>query len=219
MLILSRMKEDALAEFGERQAGIVTRSQLTSSGLSVKDIRVRLGRGSLRPTPARGVYRVAGAERTWRQDLWMALLAGPAGTLASHNSAAALRGISPPPAVPQVTVPRNASGRFQGAAIHHAAITSPDRTRCEGIETTGMGRTLVDCAAVLGQNGLNTLTDAAFGRRLCSYREVMEAWRRAGPVRGGGRIAQALAPYSAGAEPGSVKAAHVLRRIDRKSVV
>jgi hypothetical protein len=159
------------------------------------------------------VYRVTGAERTWRQDLWVALLAGPEGTVASHTSAAALRGLLAPPAIPQVTVPRIASGRFHGAVVHHAGIASADRARCEGVATTGMGRTLVDCAAILHQKGLNSLTDAAFGRRLCSYREVVDAWDRAGPVRGGERIRLALAPYSAGAETGSVKAAHVLRRI------
>jgi hypothetical protein len=42
---------------------------------------------------------------------------------------------------------------------------------------------------------------------------VIEAWRRAGRVRGGSLLEAALAPYSGGAEPGSVKAAHVLRRI------
>ena len=42
---------------------------------------------------------------------------------------------------------------------------------------------------------------------------LMEAWKRAEPVRGRVGLEAALAPYSAGAEPGSVKAAHVLRRI------
>src|SRR5581483_9475025 len=164
-------------------------------------------------TPARGVYRVGGAERSWRQDLWVALLAGGEGTLASHLSAAALRGLVAPPAIPQVTVPRTASGRFGGAVVHHATIAPPDRIRWEGVETTAMGRRLVDCAAVLHQKALNDLVDAAFGRRLCQYAEVLAAWERAGHVRGGVRLEEALAPYSTGAEPGSVGAAHVLRRI------
>ena len=41
----------------------------------------------------------------------------------------------------------------------------------------------------------------------------MDAWGRAGQVRGGALLEIALAPYAGGAEPGSVKAAHVLRRI------
>lgn len=69
----------------------IANRQLRDGGMSAKNIKVRLRQGSLRMTSARGVYRVAGAERNWRQDLWIALLAGPDGTLASHVSAAALR--------------------------------------------------------------------------------------------------------------------------------
>lgn len=143
----------------------------------------------------------------------MALLAGPEGTLASHVSAAALRGLIAPPSVPHVTVPRGASGRFAGAFVHHGSISAEDRGLYEGIASTAMGRTLVDCAALLGQKGLNGLTDAGFGRHLVTYQEVTDAWARAAPARGGARLKAALAPYATGAEPGSVGAACVLRRI------
>lgn len=201
---------DAIAEV---QAGAVANRQLRALGLTEKEVKVLVRRRVLRATPARGVYRVAGAERTAKQDLWVALLAGPRGTLASHLSAAALRGLLAPPATPHVSVPRWASGKFGGAIVHHAQVGAADRDRCEGIEATAVGRTIVDCAAVLGQPALNSLVDGAFGKGLCSYRRVMDAWRRAGPVRGGAVLEAALAPYSAGATPGSVKAAHVLRRI------
>jgi hypothetical protein len=206
-------KDERLAEIAELQAGAVANRQLRDAGMSTKDVKVRLRRGSLALTKARGVYRVAGAERTWRQDLWVALLAGPEGSLASHVSAAALRGLMAPPSIPQVTVPRATSGRFGGAVVHYATIGDADRARCDGIQTTGVGRMVVDCAAVLNQKGLNDLVDAAFGKRLCTYREVIAAWERAGHVRGGMRLRDALAPYSTGAEPGSVAAAGVLRRI------
>ena len=181
--------------------------------MSAKDVKVRLRRHSLLATPARGVYRVAGAERTWRQDLWVAILAGPDGTLASHTSAAALRGLMTPPSMPHVTVPRRASGRFQGAVVHHGDIEVVDRARYDGIEATATGRTLVDCAVLLEQRALNELVDATLGRGLCSHHDVIGAWDRASPVRGAARLEAALAPYPAGAAPGSVMAAHVLRRI------
>jgi len=206
-------KEVGLGEIAERQAGAIASRQLRAIGMSRKDVEVRLRRGSLQTTPARGVYRVAGAERNWRQKLWIAILAGPEGTLASHVSAAAVWGLVAPPSIPQVTVPRTASGRFGGAVVHHATIAPVDRTYTEGIETTDLARTVVDCAAVLHQKGLNDLVDAAFGKRLCKYDDVLTAWERAGHVRGGMRLEEALAPYSMGAEPGSVAAARVLRRI------
>ena len=197
----------------EVQAGAIRNRQLRASGLTTEEIRGLLRRRVLRPTPARGVYRVAGAERTWKQELWVAVLGGPDGTLASHLSAAALRDLVPPPAVPHVTVPRWASGQFGGAVIHHATVGAADRGAWCGLQATALGRTIVDCAALVGQKSLNTLVDASFGKGLCTYRTVMEAWDRAGRVRGGTLIEAALAPYSGGAEPGSVKAAHVLRRI------
>ena len=197
----------------EGQAGAITNRQLRADGLTVKQIKVLLRRRVLRATSARGVYRIAGAERTPRQDLWTALLAGPDGTLASHLSAAALLGLVPPPAVPHVTVPRGASGKFDGAVVHHARVSPADRAVHAGIGSTAAGRTIVDCAAILTQRALNEMVDAAFGKQLCSYGRVMEVRRRAGPVRGGALLASALAPYAGGAEPGSVKAAHVLRRI------
>lgn len=205
--------EDRLSTIAWPQAGAVANRQLLASGLTAKEVKGLLRRRVLRTTPARGVYRVAGSERTWKQDLWVAILAGPKGTLASHLSAAALRGLIAAPAVPHVTVPRWANGKFGGAVVHHATVDLPDRGRSEGIEATTIERTIVDCAPLLGQTRLNSLVDAAFGKRLSSYRRVIDAWRRAGRVRGGARLESALAPYSGGAEPGSVKAAHVLRRI------
>jgi len=71
----------------------------------------------------------------------------------------------------------------------------------------------VDCAAVLTQKGLNDLVDAAFGKGLCGFEATMNAWERAGHVRGGDRLEAALAPYTTGPRPGSVGAAHVLRKI------
>ena len=205
--------DDGFYAIAESQAGAVANHQLRASGLTAKEVKVLLRRRALRTTAARGVYRIAGAERTPKQDLWVALLAGPEGTLASHLSAAALRGLLASPTIPHVTVPRWANGKFGGAVVHHARVDAADRGQYEGIEATTVGRTVVDCASVLGPTALNSLVDAAIGRGLCSYGGVTGAWGRAGRVRGGALLEAALAPYSAGAEPGSVKAAHVLRRI------
>src|SRR5207248_6076680 len=103
------------------------------------------------------------AQRTPRQDVWVGILAGPHGTLASHLSAAALLGLSAAPSVPHVTVPRSASGKFGGAIVHHARVSSVDRAEVEGIETTSAGRTIVDCGAVLGQKALDALVDGPSG--------------------------------------------------------
>lgn len=210
--MVPEQEKDGWTGVAAEQAAAVSYRQLRVF-LTDSEIRTLLRRGVITPTSARGVLRVAGAERNWKQDLWVALLAGPTGTVASHLSAAALWGLGVPPAHPHVTVPRGASGRFGGAVVHHSTIVAVDRGRRDGIETTTTARTIVDCAALVGQKALYSLVDGAFGKHLTKYRWVTEAWQRAGPVRGGTLLDAALAPYSAGAEPGSVKAAHVLRRI------
>jgi len=207
-------KDGLVGSLAEGQAVAVSSRQLRTGGMSEKEIKHRKSRGALLETPARGVYRVAGAERTWRQDLWVALLAGPDATLASHVSAAALHDLLPHPSLPHVTVPRRASGRFAGAVVHHGDVASIDRCSVDGIEATTIPRTLVDCAGVLDQKTLNNCVDLSFGKGLCSYSDIAEAWRRAGPMRGGVRLAAGLAPYSSGAKPGSIQAGRVLRRID-----
>jgi hypothetical protein len=196
----------------EGQAGAIASRQLRDCGLSFEEIKTLRRKKTLRPTAARGVHRVAGAERSTTQELWVALLAGPPGTLASHTTAAALRGLVDTPAIQHVTVPRSANGKFGGAVVHHASVEGVDRVRYDGIEATALGRTIVDCAAILGQKALNSLVDAAFGRNLCSHDEVAGAWERAGRVRGGIPLKEALAPYAGGARPGSVGASRVLRR-------
>jgi hypothetical protein len=207
------LDEDGPLSAAESQAGAVAIRQLRARGLTADEVKVLRRQRVLRATAARGVYRVAGAERTPKQDLWVALLAAPNGTVASHLSAAALWDLLAPPAIPHVTVPRSANGGFGGAVVHHGRVGAADRGVCDGVPVTALGRTIVDCAAILGQKGLDSLVDTAFGRELTAYRSVMEAWQRAGRVRGGRLLEAALAPYSGGAQPGSVKAAHVLRRI------
>ncbi|MEW6474091.1 MAG: hypothetical protein AB1679_17705 [Actinomycetota bacterium] len=148
---------------------------------------------------------------TWQQDLWVALLASPPGALVSHMSAAALYGLAKAPKIPHVTVPRTASGRKGGLVAHHATVGWPDRCRVNGFPVTRIGRTIVDCAALLDQDALNSLVDAAIGRGLATMPRIRAAHDRAGPVRGGELLAEALGPYSGGVPPRSVKEAHLLR--------
>ncbi|MGH9011291.1 MAG: hypothetical protein ACRDYF_15820 [Acidimicrobiia bacterium] len=200
-----------MAAVAERQEGAVSMKQLGRAGLSERQARAWVRHERLGRTAARGVFRMPGAEPTWKQALWVAILAGPKATVASHLSAAALRGLLAPPELPHVTVPRAASGRFAGAVVHHATVAPADRCRFNRVPTTGVARTIVDCAILVDQATLDGLVDAAIGRGLTTYRKVRAARARAGPVRAADRLAAALAPYTGGAEPRSEKEAHILR--------
>jgi hypothetical protein len=207
--------DERAAALAERQCGAIGYRQLIAAGLSGPQIRRRRRSGRLLPTAARAVYRVAGAPTGWMQDAWVAILAGPPGTVISHTSAAALHGLGDPPAIPHVTVPRTASGRIAGAVVHHGSLVSADRCIVDGLAATRVDRTIVDCAAVLDHDDLDKLVDAAIGRGRTRTEPIRRAWDRAGPVEGGRLLTEALAPYAGGAPPGSVKAAHALRLFRR----
>jgi hypothetical protein len=199
------------AGIGATQEGAISLDQLGAAGLSVKQVRRRVRSHRLETTVARAVFRFPGAPPTWRQDLWVATLAGPPDTVVSHTSAAAAYGLLDPPSPPHVTVGRTSSGRKAGAVIHHATVGWQDRCRLGGLPATRIARTVVDCAALLEQDALNTVVDAAIGRGLTTLVRIRAAHERAGAVQGGPRLAEALAPYTAGVSPKSVKEAHVLR--------
>jgi hypothetical protein len=204
-------KVQRVAAIAEKQQAAISKSQLEGAGFSTEDIRRWLFSERILRTEARTVFRMPGAERTWKQALWVAILAAPKGTLASHLSAASLWGLLPAPDIPHVTVSRRSSGRFRGAVVHHANVDSADRCLFQRLPTTTLGRTIVDCASLLDQGALDRLVDAAIGRGLCRYRQIRAAHQRAGRVRGGDRLNGALAPYAGGARPRSEKEAHVLR--------
>jgi hypothetical protein len=203
---------DAAAAFAERQAGAVSLGQLTGAGATDRHVRAWLRGERILPTPARGVFRMPGVEPNWRHDVWVAVLAGPPKTVVSHRSAAAMRGLGPPPTEPHVTVPRGSSGRFGGAVVHHGTVSSADRCRFDRLPATGVARTIVDCASLLDQRALNDLVDAALGRNLTTYRRIQAAWERAGRVRGGRLLDAAISPFSGNIRLGSEMEARALRR-------
>jgi hypothetical protein len=204
---------ERVAAYAERQCGAVSLGQLTGAGLTGRHVRAWVRGERIVPTVARSVFRMPGVEVSWRQHLWVAVLAGPPGAVASHASAAALRGLVPAPPVPHVTVPRGSSGRFGGAVVHHATVTSADCCRVEGLPSTGVARAIVDLAALLDQEPLDEVVDAALGRNLTTYTRVRAAWDRAGHVRGGRVLGAALEPFAGNVRLGSEKEALVLRRI------
>ncbi|HYH49771.1 MAG TPA: hypothetical protein VEG38_09505 [Acidimicrobiia bacterium] len=209
---MSKSLLQAVTAFADRQCGAISLAQLGTAGLSDRHVRAWTRHEQILSTPARGVFRMPGAEANWRHNLWVAVLAGPPGTVVSHTSAAALRGLQTPPPETHVTVPRGSSGRFGGAVIHHATVTSADRCRFDRLPVTGVARTVVDCAADFAQDRLNELVDAALGRNLTSYGRICAAWERAGRVRGGRRLEAAISPFGANVRLGSEMEAVALRR-------
>lgn len=208
--------DERLTALAATQHGLLSRQQALVHGLGADQIRarVRSGRWDLLH---RGVYRVAGAPETWQQRAWAAVEAAPAGAHASHLTAAALAGLDlAPPPLPHVTVGRGRSTRSSAAIVHTARLTPTDITTFQGVYATTVGRSLIDCAALLGPNRLQRLVDEALHRRLVRPEELARHWDRARlrPGRSGEvRLREALDPWQGPILPGSPPEARLRRQL------
>jgi very-short-patch-repair endonuclease len=148
-----RTVEQELARMASASHGVVTRSQLLQAGITLAEIRQRLGTGALLRVH-RGVYRVGhrapSLEAAYLAAVWAcgeeALLSGPA---AAHLLGV-LRGSAPPP---EVTAPTER--RVAGVTTRRCRrLAAPDGIVCNGVPVTSVPRTLVDMAAVLDAEDL-----------------------------------------------------------------
>lgn len=139
--------DERLYDVAERQAGYFTTAQAREAGFTHSQltyyvrarrfIRVRWG-----------VYRLVLYPATPYEDLFVAWLdAGPEAVI-SHDSALALCELSD--ALPDrihVTVPRSASRRRPGLALHTNRLDPPDVTTVAGLPVTTVPRTIADVAS------------------------------------------------------------------------
>ena len=85
----------AAIAWAERQAGVLTRSQLTSFGLRDSQV-ARLVRGQVLQRLDRGVYVLGVLEPTWHQYAWGAVLLGGSSARLIGASAAVFHGLADP---------------------------------------------------------------------------------------------------------------------------
>ena len=203
-----------------RQWGVLTRQQALKTGLTRHQIAYRGQIGQWRQ-PVRGVYVVAGAPDCWEQKVMIACLAGPAGTAASHLSAAALFRLAKPPTVPQVTIPQRASGRFRGAEVFRAQLGAGEACIRRRIRCTTPSRTVIDCAAagLVEGEALWDLVDSVLCKKLTQPSRLIRASGREwastrGPRRHGlERLERALDVWRSGAPAGSPPEAKLQRKL------
>ncbi len=187
-----RTAEQKLAELASRQKGLVTRSQLLQMGLSVKEIRHRLGTGALL-RKHRGVYRVGHRAPNIDSLYLAAVLACGAGALLSGRAAAhhlgLLKGQAPPA---EVTAPTER--RVKGVRTHRSRRVDPtDATVWRGIPVTTVARTLVDIAPGLPVDDLARACHEAGVRHGTTPGEVEAVLARWPTAPGGGKIRSILA--------------------------
>ena len=215
----ARKVERKVGQIAARQWAALSRAQALEAGLAPHQIDYRVKSGRWRQ-PVRGVYVVAGSPDTREQAAMIACLAGPAGTVASHLTAAALFGLARFPDVPQVTVPPKASGRFIGARIFHH-LSAGERCVRRRVPCTTPARTVVDCAAegAIEGEALWDLVDSALCKKLVQPSRLLRASSRAlvsaraQRRRNIEQLERALDVWRSGAPAGSPPEARLQRKL------
>lgn len=182
-----------LGELAKRQWGVVTRAQLTESGVGDSGVRDWVQNGRLHRL-YRGIYAY-GHDRLRLEGRWLAavLACGP-GAVLSHRDAAQLWELrQSSSALVDVTVPsRNGRMRRRGIRVHRSGRLAPEEvTTRHGIPVTIVARTLLDLADVLERQALRrAVTEAEYTNRfdLDSLIAVVEA----NPGRRGRRVMEAV---------------------------
>jgi very-short-patch-repair endonuclease len=135
-------------KLARHQHGLVELGQAHDRGLSRKELRTRLARGSLRQVDA-GVYATMGSPSTWEQALSAACLAAGPEALVSHRAAAVLWELIRPPAPVEIVVPYAKCPTPVGAVLHRSTdLRDVDAARRRGLPVTNPIRTVGDLGAV-----------------------------------------------------------------------
>jgi hypothetical protein len=150
------------------QHGLLTRKQALAAGMSTDAIRGRL-RSGVWEHVHQGVYRLAGAPVSKWQPVMAACLAGGAGAVASHRTAAGLWGLPVTVAGTEITVLRSRRVRLPGVVVHQTAcLERVDVVWRHRIPVTSAARTLVDLAAVVPRDRLEPALDHVLAERQVS---------------------------------------------------
>lgn len=168
--------ETVLGAIGASQYGLITMKQALDAGVSRDAVRRRVRAGALiQMCP--GVFRVAGAPRSWQQRAMAASLwVGSNGGVGCAAAAALHRldGFAPPVAIDIVT-PRNLQSSQRLLKVHRTPFWSDqDLVAVAGIGVTSVERTLIDVAGRAGEQRLEIAIEDALRRRLTRPDRVAE---------------------------------------------
>jgi very-short-patch-repair endonuclease len=158
------MTQDWLRTAAE-QAGAVSLSQLRAAGVSPVEVRALVRRGVLDPA-SRGVYLLAGTERTWPCQLWLGLLAAGPESFVCRRSAAALWGLD---GVSRGDVDvATFGGRHsrKPGAVRLKSVDAAEVVLHQGFRVTTIARTLVDLGSVARPEIVERGVECALRRRL-----------------------------------------------------
>jgi phosphoribosylcarboxyaminoimidazole (NCAIR) mutase len=171
--------------------GVVTRTQLLRAGVTVAEIRTRLGRGALIPF-YRGVYLVGHSAPSVEAGYLAAVRACGEGALLCGGAAAHLLGIlHGAPLPPEVVAPTER--RVAGVKTRRSRLIDPrDATVRQAIPVTTVAYTLCDIAALLAIDDLARACHEAGVRYRTAPADVDTVLARRGAVPGARKLRRVL---------------------------
>jgi len=142
-----RSPSERIYAVAERQAGYFTTVQARQAGFSQPQLTYYVRRGRFRRVKW-GIYRLALFPSSPHEDLYVAWLEAGPNAVISHDSALALYDLSDVlPNEIHLTIPRSASRRHVGLALHTNQLGPGDVTTIVGLPVTTVPRTIADVAA------------------------------------------------------------------------
>lgn len=181
----------ALYDLARRHAGVVTRADACSVGLSPSAFHRRVRRERWRVV-FKGAWLVPGVEMTADARRWAAVLTSGVGAALSHGTAAVLLKLHRPIEPGPIHVVRRYGKRADGRAglVRHRsrAFDERDRTTAEGLPVTTAARTIMDLADRMRVWELEAMLLTARQRGLLDVNDVVEQHERRRGLRGSGRF-------------------------------
>ena len=184
---------DTIARIGAAQQGRISHAGLLAAGVDRDRIKRWRADGRLHPVHV-GVYAIGHLAPSPLADLRAAVLAGGAGAVVSHRSAAhALRIIPARPPRVEITVPTLAGRARPGLVIHRVKALHPaDTTTISGIAITSPERALLDLAPRLSPAALTRACHEAWIHHDTTPARVQACIARNPTKKGAGKLRRAL---------------------------
>jgi hypothetical protein len=146
--ITSLPPDARVAWVAARQHGVIDHEQLARVGITRWGVHRRVSAGWLHRRHV-GVFAVGHTALTERGRFTAAVLAGGAGAVLSHRSAATLWGLMDVTDPMDITVPGRRRRGPAGVIVHAGHLAAKDIARIDGILVTAIARTLLDLAEVV----------------------------------------------------------------------
>lgn len=180
-----------LAAIAKKQHGVLAHRQLVALDFSGSAIHRLVLNGHLHPVH-RGVYAVGHKGLSMNGWRMAAALAGGAGAMISHRSAAALHGLMDDSraVIDVVTATRRRNRR--GIRFHESLLCEVDRAEIDGIPVTSVARTLLDIAQVVPRRRLVYALEQAEKQWVLDMSEIEASMRRGHGHRGLKPLRQAI---------------------------